>query len=770
MQTISHFLKPIGGAQAQPLRPDAALFALPEAVPIGLAGNLVVHVRPNGTADADPADLAGLEISTWRFVMAADWDPTTPPAFLCTDISHAAGSGIWTIQLAGSRTREMLLAIGRLGVATMGFELAGIAAGDTWASPSYLLQWKGPVVSRRDSGSTPWPAPDDPDTGGVPVHKSNHATGGSDSLAPSDIGAAAAQHSHAQADVTGLADALAGKAAAQHTHAQADVTGLADALAGKAAAQHTHAQADVTGLADALDGKASTADATLTAVFSSWTCVPATYQGYTITVFDYVESNSWDLKAGNATIGSVNKSGDEDTRIVFRAGADWYGDVDLIATRIKSYQLGSQSDKPLAPAWDYALRSELGTAASKNVSASGNASPTQVVMGNDTRLTDARKPMTHTHEASQIHDGARDVSAQYALDTLFLSKANATALAAAFAKPKTYAVGDLATYNGLLYRCKSAYTATALSIEPETDTTHWEAAVVAVLLDGKLDKSGGTITGEIYMGAESGISLPASRLHQKLPITSAEDDTVYIKPTAKTANSSLASLKDIASGYSESAAYVVGQICVKNDELVKCTTAGTGGAAVFESATVEDVLALLRAAIAAKYTKPAGGIPAADLAAGVIPSLASYVQKSQTAGLLKNDGTVDTNTYLTAHQELRYQLVTKTPTVSGTTASATLEDRAVNSVAVASSITTLNLAFPAAAANGYGRDFFIRVVVEGTSIATVNFMDGVVDADVEIGGDDVSSDWNKAGTHLVLFTEIAPGKWLASKRFEEAAP
>ena len=33
-------------------------------------------------------------------------------------------------------------------------------------------------------------------------------------------------------------------------------------------------------------------------------------------------------------------------------------------------------------------------------------------------------------------------------------------------------------------------------------------------------------------------------------------------------------------------------------------------------------------------------------------SLTNYVQKSQTAGLLKNDGTVDTNTYLTQHQDI----------------------------------------------------------------------------------------------------------------------
>lgn len=33
-------------------------------------------------------------------------------------------------------------------------------------------------------------------------------------------------------------------------------------------------------------------------------------------------------------------------------------------------------------------------------------------------------------------------------------------------------------------------------------------------------------------------------------------------------------------------------------------------------------------------------------------SLTNYVQKSKTAGLLKNDGTVDTNTYLTQHQDI----------------------------------------------------------------------------------------------------------------------
>ena len=46
----------------------------------------------------------------------------------------------------------------------------------------------------------------------------------------------------------------------------------------------------------------------------------------------------------------------------------------------------------------------LGTAASKDVPTSGNASSSQVVMGNDTRLTDSRTPTSHTHTVSEVTD------------------------------------------------------------------------------------------------------------------------------------------------------------------------------------------------------------------------------------------------------------------------------------------------------------------------------------------------------------------------------
>jgi hypothetical protein len=64
----------------------------------------------------------------------------------------------------------------------------------------------------------------------------------------------------------------------------------------------------------------------------------------------------------------------------------------------------------------------------------------------------------------------------------------------------------------------------------------------------------------------------------------------------------------------------------------------------------------------------------------VADALANYVLKSQTTGLLKNDGTVDTNTYLTQHQDisgkqdvidsthkLDYSLIDNTPTIPNET-------------------------------------------------------------------------------------------------------
>jgi hypothetical protein len=53
---------------------------------------------------------------------------------------------------------------------------------------------------------------------------------------------------------------------------------------------------------------------------------------------------------------------------------------------------------------------DLGTAASKDFPAAGDAAAGEVVLGNDSRLTDARTPTSHTHTASEITDFDTEVA------------------------------------------------------------------------------------------------------------------------------------------------------------------------------------------------------------------------------------------------------------------------------------------------------------------------------------------------------------------------
>ena len=53
---------------------------------------------------------------------------------------------------------------------------------------------------------------------------------------------------------------------------------------------------------------------------------------------------------------------------------------------------------------------DLGTSAIKNAPATGDAAAGEVVLGNDTRLTDARTPTSHTHTASEVTDFDTEVS------------------------------------------------------------------------------------------------------------------------------------------------------------------------------------------------------------------------------------------------------------------------------------------------------------------------------------------------------------------------
>ena len=119
----------------------------------GLTSTLVVQaVDENG----DPAPPANLEnVASWKFVLAADWDPATAPCFATDSVAYDAATATWTISLYGSRTTAMVLALGKSASIRIGCEIVGLTESGDWAHPAYVLQFVCTMRNRRDSDATP---------------------------------------------------------------------------------------------------------------------------------------------------------------------------------------------------------------------------------------------------------------------------------------------------------------------------------------------------------------------------------------------------------------------------------------------------------------------------------------------------------------------------------------------------------------------------------------------------------------------------------------
>lgn len=158
---------------------------------------------------------------------------------------------------------------------------------------------------------------------------------------------------------------------------------------------------------------------------------------------------------------------------------------------------------------------------------------------------------------------------------------------------KAYALNELCSYNGVVYRCKSAYTATAQSEKPPSDTTHWEAKKVSDLF---LPLTGGTLYNGITFYNALGVDMSIGAI----------GGLFYIGNTliGTSREGFVAYEKDLAPDYSTSATYAVNDLCVYSGRLYRCTTAITTAeawtAAHWTEATVEDVLAAIRSALGDK--------------------------------------------------------------------------------------------------------------------------------------------------------------------------
>ncbi|MDP9267265.1 MAG: hypothetical protein M3P27_02935 [Acidobacteriota bacterium] len=234
---------------------------------------------------------------------------------------------------------------------------------------------------------------------------------------------AALAHAHAESDVTNLVSDLAGKAAASHSHtlsqvtdagtaASKDVPASGDAAAGEVVkgndsrltdtrtpTAHSHPESDVTNLTSDLAAK-----------------VPVTRTVNSHALSSDVTVTKSDVSLGNAdNTSDANKPVSTATQTALNAKAALShthpeADVTSLVSDLAGKAAASHTHV-LADVTD------AGTAASKNVPASGNAAAGEVVKGNDTRLTDARTPTSHSHPESDVTNLTTDLAAKVAANS-----------------------------------------------------------------------------------------------------------------------------------------------------------------------------------------------------------------------------------------------------------------------------------------------------------------------------------------------------------------
>lgn len=377
-------------------------------------------------------------------------------------------------------------------------------------------------------------------------------------------------------------------------------------------------------------------------------------------------------------------------------------------------------------------------------------------------------------------------------------KADSTSLAPAFSSSSTYAVGDYVTYEGMLYKCTTAvstagawnaanWTAVAVTNEMGADTPlpfDAEVEYVTFPAGAYVLPEVQSISGEINISV--GIrfqSAPTSSYSFMVGNWRGE----VTKSTQIIFNdASLCTIMNCANSKTLSNSAVVGQfgtVSIRGSALqVGAATDSSQpnyaalspldigiGVGVLISGGVDSISTI--AADISSFTFRSGGANTRDMVPVRVGTVGYLYDKISgrlfgsavgsiplVPGPDKATPTITTpGRIVELTPAIRYAFASPKPSVSGTSATVECEDRAINDFTIATGITSLTIT-PPAAVTGRARDFFCRVTLTDSSLPTVTLSGATID----IGATEVAG--MTQGVNLLMFTEIASGHWLASRR------
>ena len=663
-------------------------------IPVGMVATLHARLVDAAGEAAPPSGLGN--VASWRFVLAEDWDPDTVPCYLSTDVAYDPATATWTIPLTATRTEQALYALGTRGSIDIGCEIAGIPENGEWDKPVYVLQWTAKLLNRRDGDGVST----DPTTG---ERVANILRSGNrvNEIRMTNTGTVVFRMGaeEIEADAETVAAVLA-------SGITAEMVELMTQQAAKIVSPNKQNVVDV-----ANDGKARHFSPNLgwgactLRLWNGFGCVYGDmgYQTQVIRDIVFVEEPT--------TISGYGKVWIDSSIEIKPDTYDYEGEYYYHQTREAGWHLWCAAGETEPTELRYYNGARF------TISGWGSAEPTIEVSRGDTagQLPTLSRPVKDSSEYHEIAHKDDLIPAIWTADGYRKVYINATT-----GRPVVWYYNESAKTVGSTSTLTWGSSTGALTVEL-LDNYSWNEYVTGVASFG--------IRVTIYPDAtnvlNNGTPFPVVVSGTAALQVSQGGLAQYVLSSSSYRLNGLTMLMDASGVYSIQIKDKAGATAIEEQTF---TTTGRTASAT-RTYVYED-----------PYEEPIAFLSDA-------PEVDTTLSVSGKAADAKATG-----------DALRYDLTTPTPTTSGTTVAVTLQDRAVNAVTLASTVTAATFTFPTKVA-GKARDFFLRLTIEGTTVPTIYFVEGSgnavdpTDTNDLFDADDDSWAEIEPGVNLIMFTE-----------------